>query len=219
MKLWEGNVFSRVCLFTGGSLCDHYPWCIWPYYTGLPPPNPALWTSKMAGPGPLLVTSGGHHWRPVQTCSLEDPPPTSTDNWWPPKHVRLAFLLECFLVWLCEINGLCLDFFLHHKSVLLLTVFSTWANSRHPRTMGLFLFSYCAPQTPPLLTQYLCLQPKFPTLCWILQRNKNSYILLFLIQEIKFQCDFKLYILWWSICEFNKLRRISEASVAQFFKI
>ena len=28
---------------------------------------------------PLLLTSDGHHWRPVQTCSLEDlPPPTST---------------------------------------------------------------------------------------------------------------------------------------------
>ena len=29
-----------------------------------PPPRP--------GPNPLLVTPGGHHWRPVQTCSLED---------------------------------------------------------------------------------------------------------------------------------------------------
>ena len=27
---------------------------------------------------PLLMTSGGHHWRPVQTCSLQDPPPTHT---------------------------------------------------------------------------------------------------------------------------------------------
>ena len=36
------------------------------------------------------MTSGGHQWRPVQTCSLEDPPTTSTDIWWPPKHVQLA---------------------------------------------------------------------------------------------------------------------------------
>ena len=44
------------------------------------------WTYPISldmGPGhllhpPLLLTSGGHHWRPVQTCSLEDltPPPT-----------------------------------------------------------------------------------------------------------------------------------------------
>ena len=34
-------------------------------------------------PIPLLLTSGGHHWIPVQTCSLEDPPPlllTSRDG-------------------------------------------------------------------------------------------------------------------------------------------
>ena len=41
--------------------------------------NPALQTSDM-GPLqsqlPLLVTSSGHHWRPVQTCSFEEPPPS-----------------------------------------------------------------------------------------------------------------------------------------------
>ena len=36
------------------------------------------------------VTSGGHHWGPVQTCSLQNLPPTSTDIWWLLKHVRLA---------------------------------------------------------------------------------------------------------------------------------
>ena len=30
-------------------------------------------------PLPLLLTSGSNHWRPVQTCSLQDLPPTSTD--------------------------------------------------------------------------------------------------------------------------------------------
>ena len=36
---------------------------------------------------PLLVTSGDHHWRPIQTCSLQDPSPTGTDIWWLLKHV------------------------------------------------------------------------------------------------------------------------------------
>ena len=38
---------------------------------------------------PLLLTSGGQHWRPLQTCSLEDPP-RSDIWWWPLKHVRFA---------------------------------------------------------------------------------------------------------------------------------
>ena len=48
---------------------------------GPPPPPPA--------PAPLLVTTGGHQWRPVQTCSLEDPPRSHTpplpasDTCWP----------------------------------------------------------------------------------------------------------------------------------------
>ena len=49
----------------------------------------------------LLVTSGGHHWRTVQTCSFEDHP-VGTDIWWL-KHIRVSkwlvrILLECFLV-------------------------------------------------------------------------------------------------------------------------
>ena len=41
------------------------------------------------GPSPhsLLVTSGGHYWRPVQTCSLEDPYPTGTDIWWQHRNM------------------------------------------------------------------------------------------------------------------------------------
>ena len=37
---------------------------------GIPTP---VWTYRVRLdiPMPLLVTSGGHHWRPVQTCSLE----------------------------------------------------------------------------------------------------------------------------------------------------
>ena len=35
----------------------------------------------------LLMASGGQHWKPVETCSLEDHPPTGTDIWWLLKHV------------------------------------------------------------------------------------------------------------------------------------
>ena len=42
------------------------------------------------GPTPLLM-SGGDHCRPVQTCSLEDLSPHSTDiKWLPQKDVWLA---------------------------------------------------------------------------------------------------------------------------------
>ena len=75
--------------------CDQYSWCIKPHCTGPPPPTrhqtldpsqpwpyphpPA--TSDM-GPQlhPLLVTSGGLHWRPVKTCALKDFP-TGTVIW------------------------------------------------------------------------------------------------------------------------------------------
>ena len=59
-------------------------------------------------PQPLLLTSGGDHWKPVQTCSLEDLPPP------PPPHPHqflvvttktgtigkraVCILLECCLV-------------------------------------------------------------------------------------------------------------------------
>ena len=55
---------------------------------------------------PLLVTSGGHHWRPVQKCSLEDPPLpllvlTSGGMVTKVRTVgkqAVGILLECFLV-------------------------------------------------------------------------------------------------------------------------
>ena len=41
-----------------------------PDCTGISP-----WISEMTVQGPLpVLTSGGQDWRPVQTCSLEDPP-------------------------------------------------------------------------------------------------------------------------------------------------
>ena len=36
---------------------------------------------NVQGP-PMLVTSGSHHWKPVQMCLLNDPPPTTADIWW-----------------------------------------------------------------------------------------------------------------------------------------
>ena len=38
---------------------------------------------------PSVVRSGGHHWRPVQSCSLEEAPVTNTDIR-RPKHIQLA---------------------------------------------------------------------------------------------------------------------------------
>ena len=57
-------------------------------YRGLPHPQPkSLQTWDLRPPGstlaPLLVTSGGHHWRPVQTCSLQDPPQQCTGQTYP----------------------------------------------------------------------------------------------------------------------------------------
>ena len=39
----------------------------------------ASWGRDRHGHLPLLLTSGGHHQKPVQTCSLQDPPPTGND--------------------------------------------------------------------------------------------------------------------------------------------
>ena len=74
-KLRKGNVFTGMCLSVHRrrwSSCHYYPWCIGPHCTGpllaLDPSRHGTW----GPPGlPLLVTSGGHHLRPVQTCSLD----------------------------------------------------------------------------------------------------------------------------------------------------
>ena len=70
-------------------------------------PTPPLWTypplSEHSQPPPLdrhtllLVTSGGHQWRPIQTCSLESLPSGTEIYWRTPKRAVLIFL-ECFLV-------------------------------------------------------------------------------------------------------------------------
>ena len=76
--------YMSVCHFIHRrSPCDHYSWCIRPHCTGSPSRHGALPQLALVSPSPpdmglgpqslphLLVTSGGHHWRPVQTCSLD----------------------------------------------------------------------------------------------------------------------------------------------------
>ena len=88
-ELSEGNVFSHVCLSVCLSHKESHvaithdaldltvqpspalaPALLFQTWDPQPRPHPSY-----IGPHPLLVTSGGHHWRPVQTCSLEDPTP------------------------------------------------------------------------------------------------------------------------------------------------
>ena len=65
------------------------PGCLPPsprHGTWLPTPSPWTWDLRTYTPSPLLLTSGGHHWRPVQTCSLKDLP-HSTHQYW---HLSVA---------------------------------------------------------------------------------------------------------------------------------
>ena len=71
-KFGEGDVFTGVCLFTGGrlsrSLEKSHGWL---------PLAPLAWDINTLPLHPLIVTSGGHHWTLVQTCS---PPPVLTSS-------------------------------------------------------------------------------------------------------------------------------------------
>ena len=100
-KLRGGNVFTGVCLSVhrGGSPCNHYPWCIGPHCTGPPDPpgHQTLDQPQTSGVGPpamarpwrlLLVTCGGDHWRPVNTCSFG----ASVSKW------AIRIVMERFLV-------------------------------------------------------------------------------------------------------------------------
>ena len=78
-KLQEGNAFTDICLSIGGSHAQQ-PLAMMHWislYLPLPPPD--------MGPRyiSLLLTSDGHHWKPIQNCSFEDlppPPPVLTCN-------------------------------------------------------------------------------------------------------------------------------------------
>ena len=77
---------------------------------GLPSSPSPLQTSDLGSPihppAPAipLLTPGGHHWRPVQTCPLEDPPislgATSGRSHWSTYSLQreVCILLECFLL-------------------------------------------------------------------------------------------------------------------------
>ena len=79
-KLWEGNVFICVCPSVSQSVNGGPHVTI--TYDALditvqcPAPSPGRFghqTWDPPAPVPLLVTSVDHHWRPVLTCSFEDP--------------------------------------------------------------------------------------------------------------------------------------------------
>ena len=78
-------IFSEVCIYLstkgGGIPSDHNPWCSGPHFTVKPldpgsAPPPDIWFPShhpcrhRALGTPQLATSGGYHWRPVQTCSF-----------------------------------------------------------------------------------------------------------------------------------------------------
>ena len=65
----------KVMLSVSAVPCDHYPWCIGPYHTGISCTGPHCIKNPSPTPAqpqhpPLLLTSDGEDWRPVQTCSL-----------------------------------------------------------------------------------------------------------------------------------------------------
>ena len=101
-KLWEGNVFTCVCLSVhrGPHLTithDALGLTVQGPPPALPPPNIDMGPPQSH---PLLVISGDHHWKPVQTCSFDDS--TGTAIWWS-KHKKVGkravcILLKCFLV-------------------------------------------------------------------------------------------------------------------------
>ena len=90
-KLRKGNVFIGVCHSVQGRGNDALDFPVQP-----PLPGHRTWYPLALTPrrgtslnSPLLVTSGSHHWRPVQTCSLKDTPPG-----------MLPCPLLCFVHWI-----------------------------------------------------------------------------------------------------------------------
>ena len=79
-KLWECNVFTGVCysVWGWGGNAQMAPGYLPPPPRDMEPgylPPTCAWDLGAYTPSPLLLTSGGHHWKPVQTWSLEDLPP------------------------------------------------------------------------------------------------------------------------------------------------
>ena len=59
-RVREGSVFSRVCLFTGESTCDHYPWCHWSV-KGHMGTATSVQTCSLGTPPPITPTHRGTH--------------------------------------------------------------------------------------------------------------------------------------------------------------
>ena len=119
-KLWEGKVFTSVCLsviLLGGShvtiihdafdlTAEGRPISDMSSLPALPPDILPGTPPDIRPEIPLLLTSGGQHWRLVQACSLEDPlhpPPSRTTSVVATEaHMvykrALCILLECFLI-------------------------------------------------------------------------------------------------------------------------
>ena len=112
-ELRKGNLFSHVFL----SFCLLVRSLVTITHDALdltvqgPPSSPSFPQTSDLGPpqlhppapATLLLTSGGHHWRPGQTCPLEDLPislgATSGRSHWSTYDLQRAvcILLECFL--------------------------------------------------------------------------------------------------------------------------
>ena len=80
MKLWKGNVFTDICLFTVGH---HVTIIHNALDLTVQPPSPDIrsgTSTRYQTRDPLVLTSDGQH---VQICSFENPsPPLTTDIWW-----------------------------------------------------------------------------------------------------------------------------------------
>ena len=108
-NLREGDVFSYVCLCVCPWRCPMIHWAS-VYRDTIPSPldskhaypsQSCSWTLDMAPPGldPAsgLVTSGGQHWRPVQTCAFEDPPhPRARYNGGQEDRMHSTGILSCY---------------------------------------------------------------------------------------------------------------------------
>ena len=93
IMIWQVSVCHSV---QKGSTYDHYPWS-----------SNGTWVLLPKTPSTQLLTYGGHYWRPVQTCSLEDLPPpalvlTSSGghhniySWQAVEYILLECCLVCF---------------------------------------------------------------------------------------------------------------------------
>ena len=122
-KLREGNVYTRVCLFTGGGgpyviiTHDALVLTVHALHAGVPScpldirhgtllaPRHQTWDQPPT-PMPLLVISGGHHWRPVQICSLEDTPHPPPPARWQAGGTHPTGMLPCFYVLLIPMHAI-----------------------------------------------------------------------------------------------------------------